>query len=158
MTKRPEQVVAEQVRRARTEHGIRQSELVARLESLGATGWRQSKIAKIERGDVKRLTLGETLELAAALGVQPSRLLTGEDEIAVAPKLVVDADAVRDWIEGRKPLVDDPRAWLYFLLRRDEIDQLRRLLREDGYEPAGAEHELVAGPDGSITITGRNDG
>lgn len=114
--KTPSQVVGGQVVRARREQGWKQQDLVDRLEQLGATGWRQTKIAKVERGEVKRVSIDEVCELALALGVKPSRLLTPADgEVAVAPRVLADPKRLVSWLEGYEPLVDDQRAWGLFL-------------------------------------------
>jgi transcriptional regulator with XRE-family HTH domain len=119
--KRPDQYVAEQVRRARegkrstdTDKQWRQEDLVARLVELGYTNWRQSKVAKIERGDVKRLALDDVIALAAALGVQPAHLLVGDGDVEVAPKLTRSASDFRDWLRGTRPLADGEERF-YFL-------------------------------------------
>jgi hypothetical protein len=48
-------------RRFRAKRDWRQEDLVARLDELGFTGWRQSKIAKLEKGEVKRIPLDSVL-------------------------------------------------------------------------------------------------
>ena len=115
-TRRPEEYVAERVRLARKHKGWNQAQLVARLNELGFTTWRQSKVAKLEKGTVKRLTIEEVLALAAALDVQPIHLLVGEGEVEVAPTLKRSAVDFRAWLRGELPLVpgDVDAARVYF--------------------------------------------
>ncbi len=99
--KRPGEYVAEQVKIARQSKGWKQSDLVARLEELGFTHWRQSKVAKIESGEVKRLALEDALALAAALGVQLPHLLAPPDSVVeIAPKVKRSALEFRQWVRG----------------------------------------------------------
>ncbi len=115
---RPGEVVGEQVRYFRRKRGWTQQALVQRFEELGVAGWRQSKVAKIERGDAKRLPVDDMLELALALGCAPVMLLApdpggmrdysaAKDAIEVAPGHVMLAQHTREWIRGRRPLVGD---------------------------------------------------
>jgi len=157
VAKRPAEIVAVRVKEARNAHKWLQTDLVKRLEELGAHGWRQSKIAKLERGEIKRLTLEETLELAAALGVKPTHLLAGDEEIAITPKLVTSGADVREWIAGRRPLVKDA-AWTLALLSREERESLMRSLREAGYEPSGDGDELLFTRDAILVKEERSDG
>jgi transcriptional regulator with XRE-family HTH domain len=109
--KRPDELVGEQVKRARESLGWKQSDLAARLEELGYTGWRQSKVAKIEQGigngGVKRLALDDVIALALALGVQFPHLLApdGAEAVQVAPKLTCSRADFDRWIRGQWPLV-----------------------------------------------------
>ena len=113
MTRRPGDVVGGQVRHFRRRRGWTQEELVRRLSELGIYGWRQSKIAKIERGEARRLPVDDVLELALALGCPPIMLLAPDhsglepegDAVEVAPGHVFPSRRVRDWIRGRDPLV-----------------------------------------------------
>src|SRR6266487_176214 len=59
--------VGEQVFKARKSKGWTQTDLAARLVELGDPSWRQTKIAKIEKGAVVRIPLDDVLALAAAL-------------------------------------------------------------------------------------------
>jgi transcriptional regulator with XRE-family HTH domain len=105
---------------------MRQVDLVGRLEEVGAPGWRQSKIAKLERGEMKRISIDEVLELAAALGVQPARLLgsAGNDDIAITSKTVVNPREFRQWLEGSRPLrTTDKRAYYVFLWSDAELER-----------------------------------
>ncbi len=103
--KRPDQFVGEQVKRARVARSWKQSDLVDRLTELGFTQWRQSKVAKIESGEVKRLALEDVIALAAALSVQPLDLLAPRDAmVEVAPKVVLNRDHFDMWMKGSLPL------------------------------------------------------
>jgi transcriptional regulator with XRE-family HTH domain len=129
--KRPGEYVGERVRTARVSKRLSQSDLVSRLEELGYTQWRQSKVAKIENGEVKRLALDDVLALAAALGVQPIHLITPtEDEalVEVAPKLTVPAVTARGWLRGVAPISEDGASYFASALTpaRDSDDFLDR--------------------------------
>jgi transcriptional regulator with XRE-family HTH domain len=97
--------VGDQVLKARKSKGWTQAELAARLVKLGFTGWRQTKVAKIEVGAVARLPLDDVLALAAALDVQFVHLLAPDGvEMAIAPKLKRSSADFRAWLRGFKPL------------------------------------------------------
>jgi transcriptional regulator with XRE-family HTH domain len=103
--RRPAQIIGERVRLARRSRDWLQSDLAGRLEALGSPGWRQSKVAKLEKGEVKRVSLDEVLALAAALGVQLSHLLTpDEGDVEIAGKVIRPAREVRHWLRGFAPL------------------------------------------------------
>ncbi len=112
--RRPSAYIGEQVRIAResrfTDDGRRwkQTDLVARLEEIGFEGWRQSKVAKIENGEVKRIALEDLLALVAALGVRPEDLLVPRvGDIELTPKLRVDPLTFKLWLRGSEPLFPD---------------------------------------------------
>jgi transcriptional regulator with XRE-family HTH domain len=98
--------VGGQVFTARKSKGWTQADLAARLVELGFTGWRQTKVAKIEVGAVARLPLDDVLALAAALDVQVAHLLApdADAEIAIAPKLKLSPADFRAWLRGFHPL------------------------------------------------------
>jgi transcriptional regulator with XRE-family HTH domain len=129
---RLDEVVAAQVKTAREHKRWKQSDLAARLVELGFTGWRQSKVAKLENGDTKRLSVEELVALAAALGVQPIHLLTPADDealVEVAPKLTLSALATRQWLRGVAPLSDDDGTSYFagvLTPERDADDWLKR--------------------------------
>jgi transcriptional regulator with XRE-family HTH domain len=130
--KRAGEAVGEQVRIARESLRWTQEDLAARLGKIGAHGWRQSKIAKIERGEVKRLTLDDTLELAAALGVQPNRLMAGKSGVTIAGQTIGQHELLQ-WLEGERPLrAEDRWAWLSLLWTEVEEAQLSTLRRDVG--------------------------
>jgi len=109
--RRPADYIGERVKRARgTMH---QQDLVARLDELGFTGWRQTKITKIERGEVKRLSIDYFLALAVALSVDPVRLLLpAEGDIELTPKLRRTPIELIRWWRNSEPLIpEDRRRW-----------------------------------------------
>jgi transcriptional regulator with XRE-family HTH domain len=120
---RPSRALAEQLRKARKERGWSQEELVARLKKIGASGWRQSKVTKIERGEVKRITLDEAVELALALGVRPARLFASEMDVALTDTLSVAPMDFRAWLQGSLPPDGGEEAeWIYYTcLASDEV-------------------------------------
>jgi transcriptional regulator with XRE-family HTH domain len=97
--------VGDQVFTARKSKGWTQADLAARLVDLGFAGWRQTKVAKIEKGVVARIPLDDVLALAAALDVQIPHLLAPDGpEIAIAPKLKRSPEDFRAWLRGQQPL------------------------------------------------------
>ena len=112
MAKKPGEVVAEQVRYFRGRREWTQEELAQRLDELGIPGWRQSKIAKIERGEARRLPIDDVFELALALGCPPVMLLAPNypdprTMVEVAPGHAFQVGRVRGWIRGRDPLTPE---------------------------------------------------
>jgi transcriptional regulator with XRE-family HTH domain len=112
----PREVIGGQLRYFRRRRDWTQEDLVQRFEELDIPGWRQSKIAKIERGEAKRLPVDDLLELALALGCPPVMLLApdpgglrdydaAKDAIEIAPGHVMLAQDAREWIRGRRPIV-----------------------------------------------------
>jgi transcriptional regulator with XRE-family HTH domain len=131
VSKRPSEFVGPQVRSFRRRREWLQADLVARLEELGFRGWRQSKIAKIENGEAKRLPLDEVFELAAALDVSPLYLFTPGDketplpEVQLGPKISRPAAFVREWVQGGLPLFDpeeDPAGARFYLVESIPAD------------------------------------
>jgi transcriptional regulator with XRE-family HTH domain len=97
--------VGDQVFAARKSKGWTQADLAARLVELGDPSWRQTKVAKIEKGAVVRIPLDDVLALAAALDVQFVHLLAPDGaEIAIAPKLKCSPEDFRAWLRGQHPL------------------------------------------------------
>ena len=129
--KRPDQYVGKQVRIARESKRWKQSELVTRLEELGFTHWRQSKIAKIENGETKRLALEDAIALAVALGVQLPHLLAPDGlDVELAPKLRCSSVEFRQWTRGYRPLRPEDEKTYYAgaLVPDDEWRQHRASL------------------------------
>lgn len=87
------------------------------------TGWRQSKLAKVESGEMKRISIDDVLELAAGLGCSPLWLIAPDDRDSAG--LLVDVQVgsnhrrpavqVREWIRGFRP----------FFVYRTKDEQLR---------------------------------
>ena len=121
-------VVGRQVEAVRKRLHISQKELSTRLTELGVV-MRQVTIARLETGK-RRVTVDEALSLAAALGVNPTFLFSGEftneRDIRVAPKFDVSPNQVRYWFDGNLPLPGtDERT--YFELIPDEELMARQL-------------------------------
>lgn len=135
--KRPSEYVGKRVELARKDRQWRQSDLAERLAELGFTGWRQSKIAKIENGETKRISLEDVLALALALGVKVPYLLSpagDEGKVEVAPKLACSAPDFRGWLSGYRPLIaeDERTFYLGALAPDDEATRILRVVDEVG--------------------------
>lgn len=111
----PSQVIGTQVRALRRKRDWSQTMLAERLAELGLPGWRQSKITRIERGQLARLPIEDVFELAAALDVSPLYLLapaslwnearTKPLDIRIGPRIVRKPQQVREWVEGHQALL-----------------------------------------------------
>lgn len=106
----PSRVVGRRVAevRRRLEPRVTQQDLADRVTAFGSP-MHQTTVARIEKGQ-RPVSLGEALQLAAALGVSPLALFVPSDpaaELAIAPKLVVSALRVRQWFKGLLPLGTD---------------------------------------------------
>jgi transcriptional regulator with XRE-family HTH domain len=105
------QTFGRQVMETRRRKAWSQQRLSAELGSLGLS-IHPTAITKVERGD-RRVNIDEALLFAVALGVSPLHLLVPRDnEVEVrftASAPTADAEAVRDWMKGTRPLwlVDD---------------------------------------------------
>jgi transcriptional regulator with XRE-family HTH domain len=135
MPRRPGQYVGERITIARKSRGWTQAKLAEQLNGLGTiTFWRQSKIAKIENGEAKRLALDEALELAVALGVALAYLLSPTDEteaVQVTPKLACSPVDFRRWLRGDWPLVPEDERTFYFGELVPDSEWKRRLTAAD---------------------------
>lgn len=113
--KTPSTVVGEQVRALRKRRNWNQTQLAERLEQLGCVGWRQSKIARVERGKQQRLPLEDVLELAAALDCPPVQLIAppivmndkGDKplRVAISTRIARWPREVRAWLDSEQPLL-----------------------------------------------------
>jgi transcriptional regulator with XRE-family HTH domain len=96
-------------------------------ESLEPKKWTQTRIAKLERGALKRVSVDDVLELALGLDVSPIVLMTpalepqGDDKaeswsllrpgpldvfgVSLLGGIAAGAQDVREWIRGVKPLL-----------------------------------------------------
>lgn len=104
--KTPTQILARQMKEVRTRRGWTQQDLADRLQDLGLNV-DQSTIARIEKGQIKRVTLDDALAIAAALGVQPVQLMVpmkADNRVALAPNLIVEPSLARRWIRGQRTL------------------------------------------------------
>ena len=114
-TRTPSQVVGAQVRALRRKREWSQTKLAERLDELGSPGWRQSKITRIERGQLARLPLEDVFELAAALDVSPTYLLAPSSVwnekgdkplmIRIGPRIARWPQEVRKWIDREQPIL-----------------------------------------------------
>jgi transcriptional regulator with XRE-family HTH domain len=107
----PHEYIGEQVKTARKGRGWLQSDLASRLNELGFANWRQSKVAKLENGEMKRIALDDVLALAVALAVQPQYLLSptdddpeAEGDVRLTLKVTLPATQFRQWLRGELPL------------------------------------------------------
>jgi transcriptional regulator with XRE-family HTH domain len=112
----PSQVVGHEVRALRKKREWSQQRLAERLKELGTVGWGQSKIAKLETGKVRRISIEDVYELATALDVAPIYLLAPRNvhdtsgkpplKVRVAPRITRFPQQVRPWVEGELPLLN----------------------------------------------------
>ena len=109
----PSSYVGQRVRRYRDQRGWSQQRLADRLHELGATGWSQTKIHKLEQ-DKQQVLVDDLFALALALDVSPLYLLTpleGFDDRDNALKVVLGGKVarwprdVRQWIRGVRPIL-----------------------------------------------------
>jgi transcriptional regulator with XRE-family HTH domain len=85
-------------------------------------------IAKTEKGE-RSVTLDETLALAAALDVSPSRLFLptkGLARVAITPERVVSPRVARQWVRGQQPLPGQDEQ----TFRTDVSDDERQAMQE----------------------------
>jgi transcriptional regulator with XRE-family HTH domain len=75
------EVLARNIRAARSRAGLEQEPTAARMRTLGHTAWRRQTVAAVERGK-RRLTAEEAFSLAIALGTTVINLMspTRDDE------------------------------------------------------------------------------
>ncbi len=98
------EVLAERVRSFRKAAELRQEDVAERTKVLGHTVSRVT-LARIEAGETRSAgaSLVEVLVLAAALDVPPALLflpLGDDEEVEVAPGLVVHPHIALDWVAG----------------------------------------------------------
>ena len=98
------QVYASQLRKLRTQQGLQQQDLAARLEERFGVKLDASTLSRIEAGK-RRLTLEEALVLAAALEVAPVQLAAPMDGSDVKlGNVTLSASRLRAFVRGRQPL------------------------------------------------------
>lgn len=137
-------VVGRQVRRARELRRFSQDQLSRQLKDYGVD-MGQATIARLESGE-RRITVDEALALAAALGVNPVYLFSGDftnEPVPVTPRLGhVAPPAVRSWFQGTQPLVGTDQQTYFELIPDEELiaRQLRGIehLRESVRHFVGA--------------------
>lgn len=137
-------VVGRQVKTARNMRRWSQDDLASQLKRQGVE-LGQASIARLESGP-RHITVDEALALAAALGVNPLYLLSGDftnEPVPVTPKLGnVWPNAMRFWFAGNLPLPGtDERS--YFELIPDE-ELIARQLRGIGHLRASLDHFIRA--------------
>lgn len=71
-----DEVIGSNVRAGRLAARLTQDELAERLRAMGLVSWRQSTVARAERG-TRALSVGDLLFVSAALGTKPALLLDG---------------------------------------------------------------------------------
>src|SRR5262249_55626958 len=99
---------------------VSQTELSQRLATLGVD-MDQSAIARLEAGE-RRITVDEVFALAAALGVSPLYLMSGDftnEDVPVTPTIERTPFGMRHWLRGDLALSDVDRE-TYFELVPDE--------------------------------------
>lgn len=154
----PSSYAGRQVRHFRVRRGWSQKRLADRLSELGATGWSQTKIHKLEQ-DKQQVLVDDLCALALALDVSPLYLLTplegfDEDEnalmVGVGGKVLRWPRDVRQWVRGVRPLLglvdypDDEEArsgQRFYLVESQPLSELQ-LIAESG-KRAGKVSELV---------------
>lgn len=111
-------MLAERVRKYRTDHGWSVRRLAEECSRHGASRLTQSSLANIERGQAadahrqrRDVTVDELLVLAYALSVPPVLLLLplgDEDQVTIVPGVTVHPDLALKWIEGDEaPMTSD---------------------------------------------------
>ena len=107
------QAIQGNVKRARLARGWKQSDLAERLKRLDSGLAHQTQIARLESGTMKRVTVQNVLELAAALEVAPINLIvsTEDQDLEVSKELGIDAAGARAWIRGELELNIPDTSW-----------------------------------------------
>src|ERR1700678_72410 len=96
------EVLARNIRAARSRTDVSQQILAARMRSLGFSAWLHQTVGNVEKGK-RRVTAEEILGLAFALETTVQRLLTpiGEDKWVELPSgMSLDVSAVVNLIGG----------------------------------------------------------
>lgn len=136
----PSEVLAQEVRRWRTERRLSAQDLANRLAELGSTTLNRRVISKIENGE-RGVSVDEWLQLAHALAVPPAVLLVNLESgegIAVAPNLHLHPWVVWSWIAGQfagSPVPPSPSA-------SDDGRSLARLTHVDEFARASRAVQL----------------
>jgi transcriptional regulator with XRE-family HTH domain len=153
----PAKVFGKRVREARKRKNWTQKQLAERLAGLGQS-FDQSRVAKVENGQIALTPLRDVFAFAMALDVAPIHLIVPlEDEMPaeITPKYDVPAPVAREWIRGNAPL---PRMRNYpgtdmrmFLAERAE-EEVRQMIRTAlrGKVPATPLEALLLGGDAPV--------
>jgi transcriptional regulator with XRE-family HTH domain len=90
------EVLARNVRAARSRKGLDQESLAARMRALGHAAWRRQTVANVDKGK-RRLTAEEILGLALALETTIATLMapTGDDRAVDFPTGTIDVESVQ---------------------------------------------------------------
>ncbi|CAN5777902.1 hypothetical protein BH20ACT14_BH20ACT14_01740 [soil metagenome] len=115
-------VFGRQVKEARRRLGLKQGELAKRLEELGVD-MHQVTIARVESGE-RRVSVDDALAIAAALGVNPLYLFSGDftnEPVPVTPTLEVTPSQMRFWFEGNLPLPGTDERTYFELIPDEEL-------------------------------------
>ena len=82
-----------------------------RIHGTEPSTWNQPKIARLERGKLRRVSIEEVFELALALDVSPLYLMAdakGEEDvplrIRLSPTKFAWPQELRSWIRGARPI------------------------------------------------------
>jgi transcriptional regulator with XRE-family HTH domain len=147
VAKRPSQVASERIRSLRKGRGMTQLQLAERLTALGSPIDRVA-VAKLENGQ-RGLPLDEALLFALALDVAPINLFLplDDEDIQIAPKVVVPLAAARRWVAGTRPLdAQDQRVYYTEVPEKDFLAQrllAARQLAEDLKRANDAHRESI---------------
>lgn len=99
--------IAERVRELRNAQGLSARALADRCAELGMPGLNRRVLSNLENGKRTYVTVAELFVLAAALHTTPTNLALPADStrfVRVLPITDTEAQSVRDWIYGRRPL------------------------------------------------------
>ena len=103
---RPSEVVALRVRQLRQARGWSARVLAERCAELGAPDIDRIRIANLESGRRRAVSIDETFALAYALDVSPLHLALPLEvvPVEVTPGYFADAQVLRAWLRGLLPL------------------------------------------------------
>ncbi|MFC8491224.1 helix-turn-helix transcriptional regulator [Streptomyces sp. NPDC057235] len=101
----PVGTISERAKRLRRRKDWTAAELGQRMSDLGIP-WDRSIVANLENGRRKSVSVAELLGLSLALDVAPIHLLVSPEggRYQPVPLAEYDADTVRAWIRGERPL------------------------------------------------------
>lgn len=101
----PVAVIAKRVKELRGRRGWTAADVGQRLQNEGVR-WDRFTVANLESGKRQNVTVVELLALAKVLDVAVVNLLVPVNDapFQVTPDRVEDADTVRAWVRGQKPL------------------------------------------------------
>jgi transcriptional regulator with XRE-family HTH domain len=146
--------------RERLQPRVSQTQLSLRLRDLGVE-LDQSAVARLEAGD-RLVTVDELFAIAAALGVSPLYLLSGDltnEDVPVTPGVERTPSGMRFWLRGELPLNESDAETFFELVPNEErllrewrsADAIRRVLADD-LRAAVERKDLPAMRDAAIDI------